>query len=89
MVFNKKKYGCKFIGMAEYINYYDRNNLKDNEKTYTNNYMNWTGGEYWSIQINYKNLYMIDNVNIFACIQGSQTILNFATFFEKKKLQKI
>lgn len=79
-----KLYGGKLIGMAEYTEYYDR----DNEPlipihTYSNKEQNWTGAENCSIQIHYKNLYDTEKQNIEVVVRCAATILNYETFKDK------
>lgn len=79
-----KQYGGKLIGVAEYTCYYD----KEDEplikvKTYSNNEQNWKGEDDWSIQIHYKNLYMTEKQNIYACIKCAGSILKYTTFIDK------
>jgi len=86
-----KPHGGKFIGMCEYTHYYD----KEDEplisvNTFSNKDQNWKGEEYWSIQIHYKNLYIITetqqrNLNLKAVIQCGGTILEYETFKKKGK----
>jgi hypothetical protein len=81
-----KNHGGKFIGMSEFTNYYDSLDeplLKIN--TFTNIEQNWIGFDKWDIQIHYKNLYIIENQNIMACIQCGATILLYETFKNKIK----
>jgi hypothetical protein len=79
-----KDYGGKFIGMAEYCGFYDRNdeplfyiNTKTNEE------LGWTGDELWDIQIHYNNLYNTERKNIVAIIQCGGAILEYETFKHK------
>ena len=79
-----KKNGGKMIGMAEYKEFYDRNDellLQINTKT--NEEQNWKGNEHWDIQIHYSNLYITERQNITACIQCSQIILEYEKFKDK------
>lgn len=73
-----KNYGGKFIGMAEYINFYDRDDeplLSINTKT--NEEQNWNGDDNWNIQILYKNLYNTEKQNLKECIRGASSILHY------------
>ena len=80
--FTSKKFGGNFIGMAEYTRMFDR----DDEKlikihTLTNAEQNWTGNEDWSIQIHYKNLYLVFlKQNIPVCIQNPGIIFDYEKF---------
>ena len=80
--FTSKKFGGNFIGMAEYTRMFDR----DDEKlikihTLTNAQQNWTGNEDWSIQIHYKNLYLVFlKQNIPVCIQNPGIIFDYENF---------
>ena len=79
-----KPYGAKFIGMAEYTKFYDRNDeplVKLN--TLSNEEQGWVGNEDWDIQIHYKNLYNTARQNIQAIIQNSSIILKYTTFRNK------
>ena len=76
-----KKYGGKIIGMAEYIDYYDR----DDEPllqihTISNEEQRWEGSDDWKIQINYKNLYNTEKQDIKAVVQCPAIILDYDTF---------
>lgn len=76
-----KKFGGKMIGLAEYDKFYDKDDeplIKVN--TYSNEEQNWNGSDVWSIQINYKNLYITERQNIKTCISCSATILSYNTF---------
>lgn len=76
-----KKFGGKMIGLAEYDKFYDKDDeplIKVN--TYSNEEQNWNGSDVWSIQINYKNLYITERQNIKTCIPCSATILSYNTF---------
>ena len=79
-----KKFGGKFIGMAEYTCFYDQ---KDEPliqiNTYSNEDQNWTGDGNWSLQIHYKNLYLTEKQNITAIIKCAGVILDYDTFKEK------
>jgi len=81
-----KPYGGKFIGMAEYFEFYDRMDeplLKIN--TLSNEDQQWEGTEEWNIQIHYRNLYNTEKQNIEACIQNSAIILEYEKFKDKIK----
>tara|TARA_B110000027_G_C15926830_1_gene215128 strand:+ start:155 stop:631 length:477 start_codon:yes stop_codon:yes gene_type:complete len=79
-----KSYGGKFIAMAEYTCYYDRNDEPLIPiHTYSNIEQGWIGEGLWSIQIHYKNLYNTDKQNIEAVIQCGGIILEYDTFKEK------
>ena len=80
--FTSKKFGGKFIGMAEYTRMYDR---KDEQlvriHTLTNSEQNWTGSDDWSIQIHYKNLYLVFlKQNIPVSIQHPAIIFDYENF---------
>ena len=73
-----KTHGGKLIAMAEYTEFFD----KDDEplvsiKTYTNSDQNWKGDEEWSIQIHYKNLYITEKQNILMVLQCGGTIIEY------------
>ena len=73
-----KPHGGKFIGMAEYTVFYDRNDeplVKLN--TFSNEEQGWDGIDDWDIQIHYKKLYETERQNIFAIIQNSSIILKY------------
>ena len=79
-----KSFGGKFIGMCEYMYYYDRQDeplLSIN--TYSNKEQGWIGDENWDIQLHYKNLYNTEKQNIKACIQCGGIILEYNKFKEK------
>lgn len=79
-----KSYGGKIIGMAEYTEFYDRNDEQLLQiHTKTNEEQNWIGDESWDIQINYKNLYITERQNITGCIQCAGNILQYDTFKDK------
>lgn len=78
-----KTFGGKIIGMAEYTDFYDRNDeplIQIN--TMTNEQQNWKGNELWDIQIHYKNLYITEKQNITGCIQCGGNILEYKTFMD-------
>jgi len=80
--FTRKNCGGKFIGMAEYTYMFDR----DDEKliqinTLTNSEQNWIGDGDWSIQIHYKNLFIVFlKQKIPVCIQNPGIIFNYENF---------
>ena len=79
-----KKYGGYLIGMAEFINMFD----KDDEplveiNTHSNLKQNWVGNDTWKLQLNYKNLYNTEKQKIQCIIQCASNILNYETFKEK------
>ena len=79
-----KKYGGKFIGMAEYCGFYDRNDeplLQINTKT--NEEQNWKGNERWDIEIHYCNLYITEKQNITGLLQCGGIILEYEKFKDK------
>jgi hypothetical protein len=79
-----KKYGGKAIGVAEYTEYYDKNNEQlISINTYSNKDQNWKGDKCWDIQIHYKNLYITEKQDIKMIIQCGSTILKYKTFKDK------
>ena len=80
-----KPYGGKFIGMSEYTCYYDRaDEPLIPVHTYSNKDQCWTGEGLWSIQMHYKNLYIItERENIKGVIQCAGSILEYDTFKDK------
>lgn len=79
-----KKYGGIVIGMAEYHEFYDRNDeplIKIN--TLTNKELGWEGDTEWDIQIHYRNLYITERLNISCCISCPGIILNYETFKDR------
>ena len=75
-----KKFGGNLIGMAEFIEFHDRNEDILQICTKTNKEQNWKGDEEWDIQINYCNLYNTERQNINACIQCAAVIMEYETF---------
>jgi hypothetical protein len=73
-----KTYGGIFIGMAEFVCFYDR---KDEPliqiNTYSNEEQGWLGNEDWDIQIHYTNYYNTERQNITAIIPCSAVIMNY------------
>ena len=81
-----KSHGGKFIGMAEYKCFYDRQDEPLlSIHTLTNRDQNWKGEDAWDIQIHYTNLYDTETQNIGACIQCAGHILEYETFIDKIK----
>lgn len=79
-----KKYGGSLIGMAKFIDYYDRKKEPLlNINTVSNKEQNWEGDEDWDIQIKYGNLYDIEDQRIKLCIQCSAIIMNYKKFETK------
>jgi hypothetical protein len=80
-----KSNGGKAIGVAEFTgelyNRKEENILAIN--TLTNEEQGWVGDEAWDIQIHYKNLYMIDHVNIKICLQGAWIIMYYSSMKDK------
>tara|TARA_B100000963_G_C22606621_1_gene662820 strand:- start:1463 stop:1924 length:462 start_codon:yes stop_codon:yes gene_type:complete len=79
-----KKHGGYIIGMAEFINMFD----KDDEplveiNTQSNLKQNWVGNDNWKLQVNYKNLYNTEKQKIQCIIQCAAIILNYERFKEK------
>jgi hypothetical protein len=79
-----KKYGGYLIGMAEFINMFD----KDDEplveiNTHSNLKQNWIGNDNWKLQVNYKNLYNTEKQKIQCIVQCAAIILNYETFKER------
>lgn len=75
------KYGGKFIGMAEFSCFYD----KEDEplfpiNTYTNEQQGWSGDEKWDIQIHYKKFYNTERQNITAILKGQSPILYYSNY---------
>ena len=73
-----KTHGGKIIAMAEYTEFFD----KDDEplvsiRTYANSDQNWKGDEDWSIQIHYKNLYITEKQNIPMVVQHGSPIIKY------------
>jgi hypothetical protein len=83
-----KSCGGNFIGMAEYVRFFD----KDDEplvkiNTFTNEEQNWNGDnlDNLSLQIRYGNLYKTEKQNIEAVIKNQSTIINYETIKNKIK----
>jgi len=78
-----KKNGGKIIGMAEYVNFFDK---KDEPlisiNSISNEEQNWTEGEY-DIQIHYKNLYNTEKQNIRGCFVGMSCIFYYDRIKDK------
>ena len=71
--------------MSEYTCYYDRaDEPLIPVHTYSNKDQCWTGEGLWSIQMHYKNLYIItERENIKGVIQCAGSILEYDTFKDK------
>ena len=75
-----KSHGGKLIGMAEYTEFFD----KEDEplisiRTYTNYDQNWKGDGDWSIQIHYNNLYNTEKQNLKMILQCAGVIMEFSS----------
>lgn len=82
--FTNKTHGGEIIGMAEYVNMFDRRDeplVKIH--TITDEEQNWTSTKSWDIQINYKNLYYCKKQNLKICIQCGATIMKYDTFKDR------
>lgn len=76
--FTSKKYGGKIIGVANYECFYDKKNEPlISINTVTNKQQGWVGDNLWDIQINYSNLYNLENENIKICIQCPAVLLSY------------
>ena len=81
-----KPFGGKFIGMAEYVETYNRREeTLINCSTFSNEEMGWVGGEEgkWYIQILYSNLYDTERQNIYAVLPGQQKVYNYEDYIDK------
>ena len=87
-----KSSGGNFIGMAKFIDFYDRE-IEEQDliclNTYSNEEQNWQGEEKWSIQIHYKELYDTDMANITAIIQCASSIMAYDTFKDKEGIPNL
>ena len=79
-----KEFGGNFVGMATFERYIDRRDeTLINVNTLLNNENNWTdddGNETdirWDIQIHYRNLYQIEELNIVQVIVASLTVMEY------------
>lgn len=84
--FTSKEYGGQIIGMAEYTEFFDRQDeplIKI--RTITNIEQGWDNINESDLQIYYTNLYITERQNIKICIQNSATILKYDTFKSKIK----
>ena len=83
--FTSKKYGGKFIGMAEYTRMFDRHDEQlVRIHTLTNAEQNWIGSDDWSIQIHYKNLYIVcEKQTIRVCIQHAANMFDYKKYMHK------
>lgn len=82
--FTSKIYGGKIIGMAEYVNLYDRSDEPLLQiHTLTNEEQNWIGTDDWDLQIHYTKLYNTEKQNLTICIQCSACVIVYDTFRDK------
>jgi hypothetical protein len=75
---NKNKKPGIIVGLAEFTEFFDRNDeplILIN--TYSNKEQNWTGDDDWSIQIHYENLYDTENKNIGISIVCGGNIIDY------------
>jgi hypothetical protein len=82
--FTSKKYGGKFIGMAEYTCMFDRHDEQlVRIHTLTNAEQNWTGSDDWSIQIHYKCTYFVFlKQKIPVCIQHPGIMFDYEKYID-------
>lgn len=79
-----KNSGGRIIGMAEYINFYDRQDeTLVNINTFSNEEMGWDGNNEWDIQINYCNLFHTIKQDIKIIISCGAIILKYDTWRER------
>jgi hypothetical protein len=84
--FTSKNFGGRCIGMAEYTNFFDRNDEPlVSFHTYGNKELGWNGDEEWDIQLHYKDLYITEKQDIKIVIQCAGTVMEYDTF--KKKIK--
>jgi len=87
--FTSKKYGAKFIAMAEYETMYDRaDEPLCRINTLSNEEQNWEGDDDWDIQIKFNNIVNTRNHNISVCIQCAGAVLEYDTFKERLKCRE-
>lgn len=81
-----KDFGGKIIGMAEYVETYNRREeVLVTCSTFSNEEMGWEGGEEgkWYIQILYTNLYDTERQNICAVLPGQQKVYDYEDYVSK------
>ena len=79
-----KNSGGNIIGMAKYINCYDKQDeTLFNINTFSNEEMGWNGNNEWDIQINYCNLFNIHKQNLKITISGGAIILKYDTWKDR------
>lgn len=80
-----KAHGGRFIGMAEYVCFYDK---KDEPliqiNTFSNEEQGWLGDENWDIQIHYTDYYNTERQNIEAVIQRPAVVMLYDANMIKK-----
>lgn len=79
-----QEYGGIILGLAEFTEFFDRNDeplIPIN--TYSNKEQNWEGDDDWSIQVHYENLYDIEKKNIKISIQCAGSVLDYESFKHK------
>lgn len=84
--FTNSDHGGKAIGMAEYVEFYDR---EDEPlfpiNTFTNIEQGWEGDGEWDLQLHYTNLYNTEKQDIKIRIQCANTVLVYDTWKDKIK----
>ncbi len=78
-----KNCGGKFIAVAQYTEYFIRNaETLIQQKTFTNEDMNWTGDEDWCIQLHYINMQKLEQTekNMDISISCPAVIMNYQKF---------
>lgn len=82
-----KKNDNKIIGMAEFIEYYDRNDEPlININTFSNKEQGWDGDDNWDLQIHFTNFYETKKQNLQICIQCASVIINYNNLKDKIKI---
>ena len=79
-----KNEGGKIYACAEFTEYFNRNNepfFTINSRT--NEEMGWDSEKDWCIQIKYRNLYIVEQLDLDIIIQHSASIFKYETFKDR------
>lgn len=79
-----KASGGKFVGMAQFTGFYDRQDEPLVQiNTFSNEEQGWLGDAEWDVQIHYKNFYNTERQDIKVLIQCPATIMSYETFKDR------
>jgi hypothetical protein len=77
----KVENGGKIIAVCKFVAMYNRE--KDTDNTYTNEEMNWIGGENWCIQIYYENKINLENKNLNLVIRCAASCIKYESVIDQ------